>query len=107
MRLLKFIVIIPVAAILLSFAFANRESVTIYFDPLGGATLPPVEAPAYLVLLIAVALGVVAGSLATWIGQGKHRRRARQAEAEADRLRYDVQAARATPAPTLPLARQA
>jgi len=109
MRLLKWIVILPVAAILVAFAFANREVVTIYLDPLGGGALPTLEAPQFLVLLIAGAVGVVAGSGATWLGQGRHRRRARMAEAEADRLRYEVQSARAAlaPAPTSSLVRQA
>jgi uncharacterized integral membrane protein len=106
MRLLKWIVILPVAAAILAFAFANRDVVTIYLDPLGGGALPTFEAPKFLVLLVAVAVGVVAGSAATWFGQSKHRRRARVAEAEADRLRYDLQAVRSAVGPPA-LARQA
>jgi hypothetical protein len=109
MRLLKWIVILPVAAILVAFAFANRDVVTIYLDPLGGGILPTLEAPQFVVLLVAAAIGVIAGSAATWLGQSPHRRRARLAEAEAERLRYEVQSGRAalTPAPTSSLARQA
>jgi hypothetical protein len=109
MRFLKWIVILPVAGILVAFAFANRGVVTIYLDPLGGGVLPTLEAPQFLVLLVAAAIGVVAGSAATWLGQSRHRRRARLAEAEAERLRYEVQSARAalTPAPTSALVRQA
>jgi len=106
MRLLKWIVILPVAAILVAFAFANRGMVTIYLDPLGGGVLPTLEAPQFVVLLVAAAFGVVAGSAATWLGQSRHRRRARVAEAEADRLRYEVQSARAALPPTS-LVRQA
>jgi membrane protein YqaA with SNARE-associated domain len=107
MRLLKWIVILPVAAILIAFAFANRGVVTINLDPLGGGVLPTLEAPQFLVLLIAAAIGVVAGSAATWLGQSRHRRRARLAEAEANRLRYEVQSARAALSPTSSLVRQA
>jgi hypothetical protein len=106
MRLLKWIFILPLAAALLAFAFANRDVVTIYLDPLGGGVLPTIEAPKFIVLLIAAAVGVVAGSAATWFGQSKHRRRARLAEAEAERLRYDLQAARSAVAPAA-LVRQA
>jgi hypothetical protein len=109
MRLLKWVVVLPVAAILVAFAFANRGVVTINLDPLGGGVLPTYEAPQFLVLLVAAAIGVVAGSAATWLGQSRHRRRARLAEAEAERLRYEVQSARAAlnSAPTPSLLRQA
>jgi uncharacterized integral membrane protein len=101
MRLLKYLILAPVAALILVFAFANREQVTIYFDPIGGHGLDPVQAPEYVALLLALALGVVAGSAVTWIGQGRHRRAARRAEAEAARLRQELQAARFAAAPAL------
>ncbi len=90
MRFLKYIFLALLAAVILVFAFANREMVTIYFDPIGGHGLDPVAAPEYLALLAALALGVVAGSVTTWIGQGRHRRAAREARAEAARLRQEL-----------------
>jgi uncharacterized integral membrane protein len=101
MRLLKYLILAPVAALILVFAFANREPVTIYFDPIGGHGLDPVQAPEYVALLLAMALGVVAGSAATWIGQGRRRRAARNAQAEVARLRQELQAARFALAPAL------
>jgi uncharacterized integral membrane protein len=101
MRLLRYLILAPVAALILIFAFANREPVTIYFDPIGGHGLNPVQAPEYVALLLAMALGVVAGGAATWIGQGRRRRAARRAEAEAARLRQELQAARLAAAPAL------
>jgi len=101
MRLLKFIVIAPLAAILLIFAYANREWVTIYFDPIGGSGLKPVPAPQYAVLFVAMAIGIVLGGVSTWIGQAKHRRAAREAKAEIARLRGELQAQRFAPAPAL------
>ena len=109
MRIINYLIVALITAICLAFAFANREVVTINFDPLGGAQLPPVSAPQYLVLLIAVAVGVIAGSVVTWFRQGKHRRQAREAVREAERLRSELRAARAATAvaPVVPLARQA
>ena len=97
MRFLKFLVLAPVAALLLAFAFANRERVTIYFDPIGGHGLDPVQAPEYVALFLALGLGIVAGAAASWSGQRRHRRAAHRAEAEAARLRQALQAARAAP----------
>ena len=94
MRFLKFLVLAPLAAVILIFAFANREWVTINFDPVGISGLTPVQAPLFLILLIAAALGVIAGGATTWIGQGRHRRAAREAQAEAARLRAELHAAR-------------
>jgi hypothetical protein len=100
MRVLKYLIAAPIAALILVFAFANREWVTIYFDPIGGSGLAPVPAPQYAVLLIAAALGVIAGSVTTWVGQGWRRRALREAEAEAARLRQELQSQRFTPPPT-------
>jgi len=100
MRFLKLLFALPVAALILVFLFANREWVTINFDPVGGSGLAPAPAPLYAVLLAAAALGVVAGSAATWLGQSKHRRALREAEAEAARLRQELQQ-RFAPPPTL------
>ena len=84
---LKLIFAAPVAAVLIAFLFANRDAVTIAFDPIGGHGLEPVRTPIYVALLAAAGVGVVAGSVATWIGQSRHRRAAREAEAEIARLR--------------------
>ena len=94
MRLAKLLIVAPVAAVILTFAFANREWVTIYFDPIGGHGLEPVQVRQYVVMLVAAGLGVVAGSAATWIGQGWRRRAQREAEAEAARLRHELQTQR-------------
>jgi uncharacterized integral membrane protein len=73
------------------FAVANRHLVTVSFDPFNsndpalGVTLP------LFVVIIAVAiLGVVAGGSATWFGQRRWRRAARQHEADARELRAQL-----------------
>ena len=97
MTLLKSILVLPVAAVLLAFAFANREWVTVGFDPTGYTHLPPLDAPQYAVIFAAAALGALAGGFITWAGQSRHRRAARLAEAEVYRLRQELQAARIAP----------
>jgi uncharacterized integral membrane protein len=104
---LKFVVIAPFAILFLIFAFANRHMVSVSFDPFDSGAIPPIEAPLFIVLILAVALGVIAGGLATWFSQGRHRRAARANRAEADKLRTDLDSARAA-LPTAPsLARRA
>ena len=101
MRLLKFLILTPLAALILVFAFANREDVTIKFDPFGLTGFAPKQAPVFFVLLIAVAVGALAGGVTSWIGQGKYRRAAREAQAEAARLRSELHAAHLGAAPSL------
>ena len=97
MTLLKLILVAPLAAVLLAFAFANRDWVTIAFDPTGYVPLPPIQVPQYAAIFAAAAVGALAGGFLTWVGQSRHRRAARAAEAEAYRLRQELQAARIAP----------
>jgi uncharacterized integral membrane protein len=90
-KFLNAVVLIPLGVILLVFAVANRHDVTVSFDPFNskdpslGFTLP------LFVVIIAVAiLGVVAGGSATWFGQRRWRRAARQHEADARDLRAQL-----------------
>src|ERR1700723_3976227 len=87
-KFLNAVVLIPLGVI---FAVANRHDVTVSFDPFNsndpalGVTLP------LFVVIIAVAiLGVVAGGSATWFGQRRWRRAARQHEADARKLRAQL-----------------
>jgi len=108
--LLKFIVVAPVAILVLFFAFANRRTVTVSFDPFASddAAAFAFAAPLFLVLIVTLMLGVALGGVATWLGQGRFRRAARQARAELDRLRSETRGSqtRADQAPSQ-LARRA
>ncbi len=97
-RFLKFIVIVPIALLLLMFAFANRQVITVSFDPFEAGDVPAfvLKGPLFLVLILAVALGVICGGVATWFAQGKHRRAERAHRAEAEKLRGELETARAS-----------
>jgi hypothetical protein len=103
LRFLKLLLIAPFAILFLVFAFANGQFVTVSFDPLASGDVPAysIEARMFIVLTVAIMIGVVAGGVATWFGQGKHRRAARMYRAEADRLHGELQAAKASLAPPL------
>jgi uncharacterized integral membrane protein len=94
-RFLKLVVIVPIAIALLAFAFANRQFVTVSFDPFPSGDVPAfaVSLPLFVVLILTAMLGVVAGGVAVWFAQGRHRRAARRSRAEADRWRAEAEAA--------------
>jgi uncharacterized integral membrane protein len=93
---LKWLVLAPVGLVVLAFAIANREPVRLVLDPLPGeSTDLQINAPLFLILFIAIAVGVLAGGFATWIAQGRHRRAARHARSDIDRLRNEAENLRA------------
>jgi uncharacterized integral membrane protein len=85
---LKWLVILPIAAAIVIFAMLNRQWV--HVDP----DMPSLafDAPLFAIMFACGALGVIAGSFSTWIGQGRHRRAAREARAEVARLKAQMPA---------------
>src|ERR1700754_1437108 len=83
-KFLTGLIVIPLGVIFVVFAVANRHFVTVSFDPFNSAEPSVSVSLPLFVLIIAVAiLGVVAGGFATWLGQRRWRRAARQHEADA------------------------
>jgi len=102
-KFLAYLVLIPLAVIIVMFAVANREVITVSFDPFD-AVHPAyaLKLPLYALIFALVAVGVVVGGIAAWLRQSRWRMRARHAEAEARDLRNRLDAApprRAGPAP--------
>lgn len=81
-RALQFIILVPLAVIALALAVANRHNVLVSFDPFSSDQTGEIEAPLFIVLILAMMLGVLLGSAATWFSQGKHRRALRAMRAE-------------------------
>jgi uncharacterized integral membrane protein len=102
-KIVTAIIVIPLAAVIISFAVANRQTVTVSFDPF--STVDPAYAstlPLFAVILLVLILGVLVGGIAAWIRQSKWRRTARQLEAENRALRAERDAARPRFAPAEP-----
>jgi hypothetical protein len=95
-RFVRIAILALCAIILLGFAFANRDLVTVSFDPFASSDNAAFSfpAPLFAVVTVAAMLGVVAGATATWISQGRHRRASRLSRREADKWRAQAQAAK-------------
>ena len=92
-KFLGFAVLVPLAIIIVMFAVANREIITVSFDPFDSAHPAfALKLPLFLLIFVLVAVGVVVGGIAAWLRQHKWRIRARRAEAEARDLRARLDA---------------
>jgi len=101
---LKWLLLAPIAVVIVTFAIVNRHSVPVSFDPFG-SDLPGLrfEVPLFVVMFACAMLGVVAGSMATWIRQARHRRALRDTRSDLAHLREEAERARhfaALPGPT-------
>lgn len=104
---LKLLIVLPLGALIVLVAMANRAPVTLSLDPfLAGLPLYQFTIPLYIAILGAVMAGVVIGGIGAWFGQGKHRKAARISRRECERLKAESeQLRRALPiAAALPLA---
>jgi uncharacterized integral membrane protein len=90
--LFRLVILVPIAIVLLMFAFANRHLVTVSFDPFAGNDVsgPSVTAPLFILLILAIGVGVNLGGVSGWIKQARLRRAARDARAEADEARSEA-----------------
>ena len=90
-RFVLIVVFVPLAIILVALAVANRELVDFTLDPFNpGNPALTLKLPLFVFLFLAIAVGLVVGSAATWIRQGRYRRLARQRAQEAQGLRDAV-----------------
>jgi hypothetical protein len=77
-KLVLAFVLVPLGVVLIALAVANREPAQLVLDPFGASSGPSLEGPFFLFLLGAFALGLLIGGMATWVGQHKWRRIARE-----------------------------
>ncbi len=90
-RIVAAVVLVPLAVIIIAFAMANRQSITISFDPFGGAEpAASVTLPLFAIILLLLIVGVLIGGLASWLRQGKWRETARRFERELQQLRVKL-----------------
>ena len=103
-RLLAALIVLPLALVLVALAVVNRKPVTLGLNPFDGTSGFGIEAPLFLFLLGAFALGLIIGGLAAWLGQSEWRlmarSQAREASAwrrQAERLEKELEGADARP----------
>ena len=90
-KIVTAVILVPLAAIIITFAVANRQIVTVLFDPFDAAQPAYAAAlPLFVLIFILVILGVLVGGIATWLRQARWQWAARRAEKENRELQLQL-----------------
>ena len=102
-RIVSILIFVPLAIVIVAFAVANRQSVTVSFDPFSSAN-PAYAAtvPLFVLIFALLILGVLVGGVGAWIRQGRWRRTARRLDGEVRTLHQEMDAIRRRFAPEPP-----
>ena len=94
-KIVTAIIVVPLVAVIVAFAVANRQAVTVSFDPFSSAS-PAYAAtlPLFAIIFAALILGVLIGGIAAWIRQSKWRRAARRLDGEVRALHDEIETIR-------------
>ncbi|MEO0328077.1 MAG: LapA family protein [Pseudomonadota bacterium] len=110
-KLINYLILLPLAVILIVLSVANRHLVQLSVDPTSMENPAlSLELPLFVFLFMCFLLGMIVGGTLVWFSQGKNRRALREKSYEANKLKQDVEAsktaeptARPEIAPGLPL----
>ena len=94
-KIVSALIVVPLAVVIIAFAVANRQTVTVSFDPF--SLVSPAYAgtlPLFVVIFVVLILGVLVGGFAAWIRQSKWRRSARRLDGEVRALRDEMETIR-------------
>jgi uncharacterized integral membrane protein len=94
------LIVLPLAIVAVGFAVANRQSVTVSFDPFSSAS--PAYAttlPLFVLIFMLMIVGVLLGGAAVWIGHTRWRRTARKLDGEVRSLHQELDSIRRRFAP--------
>jgi uncharacterized integral membrane protein len=102
-RIVSTLIVVPLAVVIIAFAVANRQTVTVSFDPFS-STNPAYAAtlPLFALIFALLILGVLIGGVAAWTGQAKWRRTARKLDVDVRALHQELEGIRRRFAPEPP-----
>ena len=97
-KIVAAVILIPLAIVIIAFAVANRQIVTVSLDPFSPEhPASSVTLPLFVLVIGLLIVGVLIGGAASWLRHGKLRRTARRFERDVRELRSEVASLRHTP----------
>jgi uncharacterized integral membrane protein len=90
-KIVAAVILIPLAIVIVAFAVANRQIVTVSLDPFSSEhPASSLTLPLFALIIVLLIAGVVIGGMAAWLRQAKWRRVARRLEREVEELRSEA-----------------
>ena len=90
-RIAGLFILLPIGILIVALAVANRQEVSVSIPPqVGDAPLYSFSLPLFALLFVMLFVGMLIGSFATWITQGKHRKQARIQKVEATKATFEA-----------------
>ncbi|WP_028745259.1 lipopolysaccharide assembly protein LapA domain-containing protein [Rhizobium mesoamericanum] len=90
-KITNLLIFLPLGIILIIFCVANRQVVTLAFNPFRPEDQAlSLSAPLFVFIFIALIIGILLGSAATWLNQAKYRKRVRIEAMEAARWQAEA-----------------
>jgi uncharacterized integral membrane protein len=87
------VILVPLAVVIIAFAVANRQIVTVSLDPFSAEhPAASLTLPLFALVIVLLVLGVLIGGIAAWLRQSKWRRTARRLEREIADLHIEIEA---------------
>lgn len=96
-KIVGWLVLVPLCAVLIAFALANRQLVTVNINPFAASLESDAAGygiPLFVVLYVVLLIGVLLGGIASWFAQGPHRRSEKHWRREAQILGKELDAQR-------------
>ena len=92
-KIIAAIILVPLAVVIIAFAVANRQIVTVSLDPFSAEhPAASLTLPLFALVIVLLVLGVLLGGIAAWLRQSKWRRTARRLEREIADLHIEIEA---------------
>jgi uncharacterized integral membrane protein len=96
-KIVAALILVPLAIVIIAFALANRQLVTVSFDPFSAEQpAASLTLPLFALVIVLLILGVMIGGIAGWLRHGRWRRAARRLEREVDALRGELESRKRT-----------
>ena len=94
-KIVTAVIVIPLAIVIVAFAVANRQAITVSLDPFDSANPAySVTLPLFIIVFAMLILGVIVGGVAAWLRQSSWRRAARRLDNEVRQLHDEVRGLR-------------